>query len=160
MSCKKIMVLMISAVMIALAGCSDQNDITIPAEVINTEIQTEVQSEIQTGENNEQVERAEYLKITPEEAKANLEADSTIILLDVRTPSEYDGGHIVNADLFTLDFIGDLAEDTFPDKNQTIYVYCRSGRRSEAAANVFLDLGYQKVYDLGGISNWPYETEK
>ena len=42
---------------------------------------------------------------------------------------------------------------------RTIFVYCRSGRRSVTASEALVKLGYTKVYNLGGIINWPYETE-
>ena len=40
----------------------------------------------------------------------------------------------------------------------TILVYCRSGRRSKEAAEKLLALGYQNVYDFGGIVDWPYDV--
>lgn len=44
--------------------------------------------------------------------------------------------------------------------NATIFVYCRSGRRSALAAASLVKLGYTKVFDLGGIIDWPYEVIK
>ena len=46
--------------------------------------------------------------------------------------------------------------DTIP----TLLVYCRSGRRSKDAAQKLLELGYQSVYDFGGVIDWPYELVK
>lgn len=100
-----------------------------------------------------------YQTISPKEAKEQLDADEAILLLDVRTKEEYDSGHIVGAELLTLDFIEDEAETLYTDKEQIIYVYCRSGNRSKTATKLLNDLGYKNVYDLGGIMNWPYETE-
>ena len=51
------------------------------------------------------------------------------------------------------------AED-MPDKEATLLVYCRSGRRSKDAAQKLLELGYQSVYDFGGVIDWPYELVK
>jgi len=39
----------------------------------------------------------------------------------------------------------------------TIIVYCRRGNRSSTAANLLIKLGYENVYDMGGITNWPYD---
>ncbi len=50
------------------------------------------------------------------------------------------------------------AQAELPDKRQVIFVYCRSGRRSEAAAKELVAMGYNHVYDVGGIIDWPYET--
>ncbi|MFA6940014.1 MAG: rhodanese-like domain-containing protein, partial [Clostridiaceae bacterium] len=46
------------------------------------------------------------------------------------------------------------------DTNAVIFVYCRSGNRSVTAADILVNLGYKKVYNLGGIINWPYEVVK
>ena len=46
------------------------------------------------------------------------------------------------------------------DKEATLLVYCRSGRRSKDAAQKLLALGYQSVYDFGGVIDWPYELVK
>ena len=53
----------------------------------------------------------------------------------------------------------DTAED-MPDKEATLLIYCRSGRRSKQAAEKLLELGYQNVYDFGGVIDWPYELVK
>ena len=53
-----------------------------------------------------------------------------------------------------------LAQETLPDKEATLLIYCRSGRRSKDAAQKLLALGYQNVYDFGGVIDWPYELVK
>jgi len=60
--------------------------------------------------------------------------------------------------LLPLDDIPQQAESVLPDKDATIIIYCRSGRRSAIAAEELLNMGYKNVYDLGGILDWPYET--
>ncbi|MBS6311963.1 MAG: rhodanese-like domain-containing protein [Firmicutes bacterium] len=50
--------------------------------------------------------------------------------------------------------------EALPDKEATLLVYCRSGRRSKDAAQKLLALGYQSVYDFGGVIDWPYELVK
>ena len=94
---------------------------------------------------------AEYIKITPEDA---LGMES--VYLDVRTQEEYDDGHIPDAILLHIDDIY-YAKQTLPDKDQVIVVYCRTGARSELAARILIDLGYMKVFDLGGIGDWTGE---
>lgn len=78
-----------------------------------------------------------------------------VVLVDVRTPKEYNDGHIDNA--LNIDWLGDgfSAEFEKIDKNQTVYLYCRSGKRS-ADATKFLDsLGYKNVVNLeGGYIAW------
>lgn len=97
-------------------------------------------------------------KISPEDAKKNMENDSDIILLDVRTVEENKTIRILGSTLIPLDKLELSAEREIPDKERTIYVYCRSGNRSINAVKILLKLGYKNVYDLGGINQWPYET--
>jgi phage shock protein E len=99
--------------------------------------------------------RAEYIKISPEEAQAMMSDD--VIILDVRTQEEYDEGHIANAILLPDYDIQEKAETVITDKRQIILVYCRTGKRSERAAKELIDMGYEKVYDFGGIEDWTGE---
>jgi len=80
------------------------------------------------------------------------------ILLDVRTEGEFVNEHIEGAILIPDNEIGERATDELPDKNALILIYCRSGRRSEAAARELVEMGYTNVYDFGGILDWPFET--
>ena len=82
------------------------------------------------------------------------------ILLDVRTMEEYKEGHIMDAICIPNETIDDTVVDTLTDKGQLIFVYCRSGRRSKEAAQKLVDMGYTKIYDIGGIIDWKGEIEK
>lgn len=82
------------------------------------------------------------------------------ILLDVRTQEEYDKWNIPGAlhvPIADSNF-GALVEGKIPDKNADIFLFCRSGRRTEPAAEVLRARGYKRLYNLGGIIDWPYET--
>lgn len=82
-----------------------------------------------------------------------------VVVLDVRTPEEYAERHIVNARLLTLDTIDETtAAEAAPDKEAPVFVYCRTGVRSAEAALKLEALGYQEIYDFGGIMDWPYAT--
>ena len=83
----------------------------------------------------------------------------SILLLDVRTEKEYNEKHIPKSILLPLNDLDKQAEALLPDKEAVIYVYCRSGSRSQKAAQWLAEAGYTQVYDLGGINSWPYETE-
>lgn len=106
----------------------------------------------------EENKKAAYKKITPKEAAERMGEDA--VILDVRTQAEFDEGHILNAVLLPEAEITQKAEGVLPDKEQTILVYCRSGRRSALAAKALIDLGYVSVYDFGGILDWPGEIVK
>lgn len=94
------------------------------------------------------------------EAHRLLEEHKEILLLDVREEEEYITGHAINAVLFTLaDICRETAEELIPDKKTPLMVYCRSGARSRAAAEILNDLGYETIYDLGGLIGWPYGLE-
>ena len=79
-------------------------------------------------------------------------------ILDVRTPEEFEEGHIQGAQNINV------KDDTFMiaiqklSPSDTLLVYCRSGRRSLYAAQVMVSFGFQKIYDLeGGFLNWKKE---
>lgn len=110
-------------------------------------------------ENSDILEKAKYIKISKEEAHDMMTSDG-VIILDVRTQAEFDEGHIINAILLPYDEIDVKAENIIPDKNKTILIYCRTGRRSEIAARELIDMGYTKVFDFGGIVDWEYEIIK
>jgi rhodanese-related sulfurtransferase len=98
--------------------------------------------------------------ISPAEAKKRLESEQGIVLVDVREASEYAQGHIKNSLLLPLGSIEADAPEKLPDKDAVLFVYCRSGRRSAYAAEQLVKMGYTKVFDLGGILDWPYEVTK
>ena len=104
-------------------------------------------------------DKAAYHKISAEEAYEMM-VSQEVVVVDVRTREEYDGGHIKNAVLVPNESIGSEMPETLPDKDATLLIYCRSGRRSKDAAEKLLSLGYQRVYDFGGVIDWPYELVK
>jgi len=100
-----------------------------------------------------------YINITDDEAKEEIEKDSSIILLDVRTEEEYNEKHIPNSRLIPIEELETRAEKELKEKDRKIFIYCGSGGRSATAARMLIDLGYTNVYNLGGIIHWKYETE-
>ena len=91
------------------------------------------------------------------EIHAGLEEMKSIpnaLLVDVRNPSEYDGGHIPGAYNFALSRTLQEAEEEFADKSQPLYIYCQSGARSARAGKLLDLLGYETVVDLGGIASY------
>ena len=103
---------------------------------------------------------ATYEQISGAEAKALMDSENGYIIIDARTQSEYDEGHIPNAILIPEYEIADRAEKELPNKNQLILVYCRSGRRSKIAAEELVKLGYTNVKEFGGIIDWEYDIVK
>lgn len=132
---KKILLSLLAAVGLSTTGCSAQAGKsasaakTAPSDVITI--------------------------LAPQAFINQAKADTTSILLDVRTPKEYAEGHLANAR--QLDYLNTEAFDAGIkqlDKSRTYYIYCRSGKRSHSACLKMKKQGF-KVYDMeGGILNW------
>ena len=98
-----------------------------------------------------------YRKISFREAHELLEAEPDARFFDVREEEEYDAGHADGAELFPLGTIDEeSAAERIPDFDTPVLLYCRSGARSFSAAMKLVELGYTRVYDLGGLNGWPY----
>ena len=97
-------------------------------------------------------------KIEPAAAIRLLDAGKATAV-DVREPDEFAVGHIPGAKLLPLGEVLSRAAEVLPDKNAPWLIYCRTGRRSADAVQKLASLGYENLYDLGGILNWPYEIE-
>ncbi len=89
---------------------------------------------------------------------ARLLASSGAVVIDVRTPHEYEAGHIPGARLIPFDQIESRAAE-LPAKDKPVLLYCRTGRRTALAAAALRQLGYTAVYDLQGLVNWPGPVE-
>ena len=98
-----------------------------------------------------------YRQITMQEAIDMMDSESDYIILDVRTPAEYEGGHIPNAVNVPNETIGQSEIDELPDKGQLILVYWRSGNCSKQASSKLAALGYTNIVEFGGINAWPGE---
>ena len=97
----------------------------------------------------------EYKRVGTKEAEVMMgEMSETYIIVDVREVDEYQEGHIENAINIPLSEIETVAPTLIKDKNQTIFVYCRSGNRSQTGSQTFVDLGYKNVIEMGGIIDW------
>jgi rhodanese-related sulfurtransferase len=75
------------------------------------------------------------------------------MLVDVRERGEWEHGHLAGAELYPLRNIIEDAERLPHDR--TIFLICRSGRRSTRAMHWLIDLGFEDVYNLkGGFLSW------
>lgn len=108
-----------------------------------------------TGKNSKgEIDMAEYTSITMDEAKKIFETEGDYLILDVRTAGEYASGHIPRAINVANEDIKDIEPAQLPEKNQVIYVYCRSGNRSKQAAAKLAAMGYTNIIEIGGIMDW------
>ena len=83
------------------------------------------------------------------------QGNSDFLIIDIRTPEEFDEGHIedaLNIDFYSDTFKKDLDE---LDKGKTYFIYCRSGNRSGRTMPIMKELGFKEVYNLSvGIKEW------
>lgn len=75
------------------------------------------------------------------------------VWIDVRTQQEYLAGHLPQAMLLPHDQIAALITEKVEDKNADIQLYCRSGRRADAARDLLLQMGYTRVTNHGSLEN-------
>ncbi|MCI7565981.1 MAG: rhodanese-like domain-containing protein [Treponema sp.] len=102
-----------------------------------------------------------FKSVSMEEGLKLMASDKDFVLLDVRTPEEFSSGHIPGALQLTNEtFTKQDAEKLLKDKAQTIYVYCRSGRRSKQSSQKLIDFGYTNVIEIGGILDYNGTVEK
>ncbi len=99
--------------------------------------------------------KKESYQYTSDKEVESLMLNNDFIIIDVRTKEEYDAGHIKDAINIPYD---EINENTILDKNSLIFVYCRSGNRSNIAKNTLSKLGYN-VYDLGAFDKLDLEKE-
>ena len=71
------------------------------------------------------------------------------LIIDVRTQEEFQSGHIENASNIQWQNIAIIQEKITKDRK--IYLYCRSGNRSQKATDVLIELGYKDVLNIGGL---------
>ena len=135
---KKILLSFLAAIGLSTTGCSAQASQSAPSD-------PSAKSAPSDG----------IIVLAPQTFINQAKADTTSILLDVRTSKEYAEGHLAGAQ--QLDYLNPEAFDAGIskfDKSRTYYIYCRSGKRSHGACQKMKKQGF-KVYDMeGGILNW------
>ncbi len=78
--------------------------------------------------------------------------DNGALLIDVRTKQEFKGGNLANSINIEYENIAKISQAIGQDKSRTVVLYCRSGRRASVALNALSKLGYNNVYNAGGLS--------
>jgi len=115
------------------------------------------------GAASAQTQQTSILKTISTKDALNLLArnknNPDFMVLDVRTPEEYTGGHLehaVNIDYYSSNYRSVLGE---LDKAKTYLIYCRSGNRSGKSLSIMEELGFKRVYDIaGGLVQWKREA--
>ena len=84
-----------------------------------------------------------------------------LILLDVRTTTEYSNGHLISA--VNINYYGDNFDNDIDklDKSKPIIVYCKSGGRSSKSALKLVEKGFEEIYNLkGGFDQWIFDGKE
>jgi rhodanese-related sulfurtransferase len=105
----------------------------------------------------EETNKGEIKLVTAEEMHTLLQ-QKDVQLVDVRTPDEYQVGHIKNSQ--NIDFNSPTFDDDISklDKTKPVMLYCKGGGRSAKCSQKLLDAGFIKIYDLeGGITQWTFK---
>jgi len=141
-----LLILLISTVTL---GCQGNQKSNLNTNADGNDIQT--LSELKS-DSIVQTNTGEVHIINPDEFK---EKSVNHSIVDIRTPFEFKRGYIKGAEninYYSKDFLEQMSKF---DKNEPIYIYCRSGNRSSSASRKLLKLGFKEIYDLrGGILNW------
>ena len=93
--------------------------------------------------------------VTAEEVKQALDTKADVIFLDVRTPDEYNKGHLNGALHLPVDTVLEKTASILKDKKKTLYVYCLSGSRSVHATESLRKLGFENAFNMtSGLLAW------
>lgn len=105
------------------------------------------------GEDESENENASVQNISAAEFQQQEEKQPGMII-DVRTQEEYDEGHLANVDAHYNLLNGDFeVRLNSLDKDETYYLYCRTGNRSGQAAELMVENGFDNVYNIGGFQD-------
>ncbi len=98
--------------------------------------------------------KRKYQVISHEQAMDIMKKDKNYKLIDVRTPVEYQQGHIKSAVNIPNETIGKKEPSQLKKKDQNIIVYCFSGYRSRQTCRKLAKMGYTNIYSMEGINSW------
>ena len=93
--------------------------------------------------------------LSADEYEQLLKKKKNEVLVDVRTPDEYNSGHLKDAQNIDFRSAGFQEEIGKLNKNNPVFLYCMSGGRSSQAAEQLKSMGFKEIYNLdGGILKW------
>ncbi len=97
--------------------------------------------------------------ITPQKTHQMINSSTKHVLLHVRSHEEYKQKHISRAKLIPIAELNARVTTEIPE-TYPILIYCKSGARASHAVKTLHEMGYANIHNIGGIMNWPYETNK
>ena len=98
----------------------------------------------------------EFPNIKIADVQKKINAKNNILLLDVRTATEFDGplSHIAGAVLLPIQELEQRVDELNEHKEKEIIVICRSGNRSQTGTRILISHGFNAVNMLGGMKAW------
>ena len=104
----------------------------------------------------EQTPVKEFPNITVADVQKKIKVKNNILLLDVRTVTEFDGplSHIAGAVLLPIQELEQRVDELNEHKEKKIIVICRSGNRSQTGTRILISHGFNAVNMLGGMEAW------
>ncbi len=98
--------------------------------------------------------QANYREVTSREA-ADLIKNEDPVILDVRTPNEYNRGHLADSVLIPVQELQRRYNELADHKEREILIYCATGNRSTVASKILIDTGFKHIVNMrGGIYDW------
>ena len=106
----------------------------------------------------EQTPVKEFPNIKIADVQKKINAKNNILLLDVRTATEFEGplSHIAGAVLLPIQELEQRVDELNEHKEKEIIVICRSGNRSQTGTRILISYGFNAVNMLGGMKAWNY----
>ncbi len=93
-----------------------------------------------------------------DEMKERIKKNNKLVLLDVRTKTEYDAAHLKGSAWVERGIAEFVLVRTLPDPNAEIVVYCKKGNRTGLVVKALIDAGYRNVVGLeGGFDEWVHQ---
>lgn len=118
-------------------------------------ISTNAWADIKTKQEISSEAKSKAPHISSQQLAGYLSGKEDFVLLDIRTESEYEAGHIQGAHWFPRGKLEYYIQELIKDPDSRIILYCRTGGRSALATLTLRDMGYKNVVDLdGGFKEW------
>jgi thioredoxin 1 len=107
------------------------------------------------GEKKNENTASSRQQLSAVEFNAKIQEFTDEQIIDVRTPEEFEGGYISGAENINFNDASFMSNMSKLDKNRPVMVYCLSGGRSSDAAEMLVEAGFTKVFDMkGGTMAW------
>ena len=119
--------------------------------------ETSTSNASQTQEQNS----GTFTNVSVTELNTAISEGGEFIILDVRTPGEVASGYIEGTEKIDINNSNFKSGAAKLDKSETVYVYCRSGHRSQNASKVLISMGFKDVINVeGGFIAWSQKGYK